>query len=138
MPQVPTELIIVSEWITKLTPIWGVLLIIFWRPLKIAWDSIYNKFVKSTDDIHEKRICAIEETLQELKTLTEVNQLALKELLKHRLLIICKTFLKQGYLKQEELDNLQDYYDAYKLCGGNGVIDKLYSDCIKLPLEKDV
>lgn len=137
MPQVPTEILVINEWITKLAPLWGVLLVILWKPLKMFWDYLYDKLIKTTDNVHEERICTIENTLLELKSTCEVNQLALKELLKHRLLIICKTFLKQGYLKQEELDNLQDYYDAYKLCGGNGVIDKLYNDCIKLPLEKD-
>lgn len=59
-------------------------------------------------------------------------------ILKYRLLNLCQQCHKKGYISSiEELENIEDIYQAYIELNGNGTAKKVYEDVIKLPIKSE-
>lgn len=53
-----------------------------------------------------------------------------------RIIHLCKTYLEQGYISSDDLENLYEYlYLPYKAMGGNGTCTKLMERVEKLPIK---
>ena len=51
-----------------------------------------------------------------------------------RIIYLCKSFLKQGWISADDYENLHDYlYQPYKAMGGNGTAERLMEEVKKLP-----
>lgn len=53
---------------------------------------------------------------------------------RYRLIQLCKLYLKQGYMTQEQYDQLTEFYKVYSGLGGNGQAKEYYERAIKLDI----
>jgi len=48
------------------------------------------------------------------------------------------SYIRRGYITADELEDLQKYiYDPYRELGGNGVLERLMEEVLKLPLYEE-
>lgn len=124
LPNVPQSLINLYSWITYLTPVWGLLVVIFWKPIR----RIITK--------EKSRLITIESQLNSVQDdLTGHNDI-FKALLQHELFQTARTALEHGYITEMELENLELLYNPYKALNGNGTAERLYKECCNLPHKK--
>lgn len=50
-----------------------------------------------------------------------------------RLIQLCREYLKQGYLTEDQYEQLSEFYKVYEGLGGNGQAKDFYERTIKLP-----
>ncbi len=65
-----------------------------------------------------------------------VERQAMLALLHDRLYRLCQSYIKQGYVKVDQLDNLTYLWQPYEGLGGNGTGKKLYDQVLQLPLKE--
>lgn len=53
---------------------------------------------------------------------------------KFRLIQLCKTHIKDGWLTQDEFDQITEFYKLYRALGGNGQAEEYYDRVIDLPI----
>lgn len=51
-----------------------------------------------------------------------------------RLIQLCKEFIRQGFMTQDQYDQLTEFYKLYTALGGNGQAKEYYESTIKLPI----
>lgn len=125
MPEVPDTIIHLYQWITYLTPIWVLLVAIFWKPIK----SFFTKEQSRLTNI-ENQLVKVQEDLDERKTIS-------RALLHHEIFQTARTAIENGYITEIELENLETLYEPYRNLGGNGTAQRLYEECKKLPHKKE-
>ena len=54
---------------------------------------------------------------------------------KFRLVQLCKEFIRQGFMTQNQYDQLTEFYRLYTGLGGNGQAKEYYETAIKLPIK---
>lgn len=54
---------------------------------------------------------------------------------KFRLIQLCREFIRQGYMTQEQYDQLTEFYKLYIGLGGNGQAKDYYERAIELPID---
>lgn len=131
MPSVPDSIVHLYQWVTYLTPIWGLILLIFWTPIK----NLYNKLIKKPDTDNSIRLDNIEKQLTKIDNDMSERKQVSRALLHHEIFQTAKDALKKGYISEYELENLEELYVPYKRIGGNGTAEKLYNDCKNLPIK---
>lgn len=65
-----------------------------------------------------------------------VERQAMLALLHDRLYRLCQSYIKQGYVTIDQLDNLMYLWHPYERLGGNGTGKKLYDQVLQLPLKE--
>lgn len=65
-----------------------------------------------------------------------VERQAMLALLHDRLYRLCQSYIKQGYVTIDQLDNLMYLWQPYERLGGNGTGKKLYDQVLQLPLKE--
>ena len=65
-----------------------------------------------------------------------VERQAMLALLHDRLYRLCQSYIKQGYVTIDQLDNLMYLLHPYERLGGNGTGKKLYDQVLELPLKE--
>lgn len=53
-----------------------------------------------------------------------------------RLVQLCKEFIRQGYMTQNQYDQLTEFYKLYTSLGGNGQAKEYYETTMKLPVHE--
>lgn len=56
---------------------------------------------------------------------------------KFRLIQLCKAYIKQGYMTQEQYDQLSEFYRVYSGLGGNGQAKEYYELALELPIKPE-
>lgn len=51
-----------------------------------------------------------------------------------RLIQLCKIYLKQKYLTQDQYDQLTEFYKVYEGLGGNGQAKEYYEKAVRLEI----
>ena len=54
---------------------------------------------------------------------------------KFRLVYLCKTYLRQGYVTQDQFDQLSEFYKVYHNLGGNGQAQEYYERASALTIK---
>lgn len=54
-----------------------------------------------------------------------------------RLVQLCKEFIRQGYMTQNQYDQLTEFYKLYTALGGNGQAKEYYETTMKLPVHEE-
>ena len=54
-----------------------------------------------------------------------------------RLVQLCKEFIRQGYMTQNQYDQLTEIYKLYTSLGGNGQAKEYYETTMKLPVHEE-
>jgi hypothetical protein len=53
---------------------------------------------------------------------------------KFRLIHLCKTYIRQQYITQDQFDQLSEFYKVYAELGGNGQAAEFYDKVLDLPI----
>ena len=54
---------------------------------------------------------------------------------KFRLTQMCRLYIKQGYMTQDQYDQLTEFYKLYEALGGNGQAKQYFDKTITLPIK---
>lgn len=89
----------------------------------------------------ESRIEPIQQEIEELrKYIREVGAIERSHMdlivssYRFRLVQLCKEFIRQGYMTQDQYDQLTEFYKLYTALGGNGQAKEYYESAMKLPI----
>ena len=115
------------------------------------WKQVinYKKLLKEQEN--DKIECAIEEKTQpiieeieELRTYIRKTKDQEEEHIKliissykFRLTQLCRIYIRQGYMTQEQYDQLTEFYRLYTALGGNGQAKQYYDKAIDLPVHDE-
>lgn len=90
----------------------------------------------------ERQTAPIINDIEELRAyirnvdLTEKHQMQLIiASYRFRLIQLCKIYIKQGYMTQDQYDQLTEFYALYEGLGGNGQAKEYYDKAIVLPVK---
>lgn len=56
---------------------------------------------------------------------------------RYRLVTLCRTYLRQGFITAEQFEQLNEFFTVYRAIGGNGQAEQYYNKVIALPLVGD-
>lgn len=100
---------------------------------------------KENDELNEAIDNKIEPILHEIEELrnymrrTRETEQAHVDLIvssyRFRLVQLCKIYIKQKYLTQDQYDQLTEFYKVYVGFGGNGQAKEYYEKAISLPIQ---
>lgn len=125
IPDVPQSIITIYSWITYLSPIWLLLIAIFWKPFK----KIFVKEQSRLTEI-ENKLISLQEDIEERKEIS-------RALLHHEIYQSAHESLENGYISEDALENLELLFTEYRKLGGNGTAQRLYEECCQLPHFKE-
>lgn len=106
----------------------------------------YKTLLNKEDDEHliqviDKRLTPIKQDLEDLRELIgdaihdeEELKTSLVSSYRFRLMQLCKIYIRQKYMTQEQYDQLSEFFKVYELLGGNGQAKALYERAIELPI----
>lgn len=94
------------------------------------------------DELIEEHIAPIKEDLNNLRSFVleekKVSERYIEIILasyRFRLIQLCQTFLKQGYMTSGQYEQLVEFFKVYAGLGGNGQAKEYYERTLKLPLK---
>lgn len=102
--------------------------------LKIIWDM-----VQSTKNLSKQigevivRMDTLESNQKELQIVGQANSLANRNLTRYRIRQEMLKAIRRGYETYDNFEEVVNLIDGYHASGGNGAIDALYQEYIKLP-----
>ena len=109
--------------------------------------KMYQKLAEEKKDeeleeLIEEHIAPIKEDLNNLRSFVlEENKISEKHIeiilasYRFRLIQLCQSFLKQGYMTSGQYEQLVEFFKVYAGLGGNGQAKEYYERTLKLPLK---
>lgn len=94
------------------------------------------------EDLIEEHIAPIKEDLNNLRSFVleekKISERYIEIILasyRFRLIQLCQSFLKQGYMTSGQYEQLVEFFKVYAGLGGNGQAKEYYERTLKLPLK---
>ena len=94
------------------------------------------------EELIEEHIAPIKEDLNNLRSFVleeeKISERHIEIILasyRFRLIQLCQSFLKQGYMTSEQYEQLVEFFKVYSGLGGNGQAKEYYERTLKLPLK---
>lgn len=113
----------------------------FYVQLKNYKSLMNDKKEEHLEEIVDGRIEPILKEIEELRKYVRAQEALSKEQIelinssyRYRLIQLCKEYLKQGYMIQEQCDQLTELYKVYEGLGGNGQVKDYYEKTMKLEI----
>lgn len=109
--------------------------------------KMYQKLAEEKKDeeleeLIEEHIAPIKEELNNLRSFVlEENKISERHIeiilasYRFRLIQLCQSFLKQGYMTSGQYEQLVEFFKVYASLGGNGQAKEYYERTLKLPLK---
>lgn len=109
--------------------------------------KMYQKLAEEKKDeqleeLIEEHIAPIKEDLNNLRSFVleekKVSERYIEIILasyRFRLIQLCQSFLKQGYMTSVQYEQLVEFFKVYAGLGGNGQAKEYYERTLKLPLK---
>lgn len=109
--------------------------------------KMYQKLAEEKKDeqleeLIEEHIAPIKEDLNNLRSFVLEEKKASKRYIeiilasyRFRLIQLCQSFLKQGYMTSGQYEQLVEFFKVYAGLGGNGQAKEYYERTLKLPLK---
>lgn len=109
--------------------------------------KMYQKLAEEKKDekleeLIEEHIAPIKEDLNNLRSFVleeeKISERHVEIILasyRFRLIQLCQSFLKQGYMTSEQYEQLVEFFKVYSGLGGNGQAKEYYERTLKLPLK---
>lgn len=109
--------------------------------------KMYQKLAEEKKDeeleeLIEEHIAPIKEDLNNLRSFVlEENKISERHIeiilasYRFRLIQLCQSFLKQGYMTSGQYEQLVEFFKVYAGLGGNGQVKEYYERTLKLPLK---
>lgn len=109
--------------------------------------KMYQKLAEEKKDeqleeLIEEHIAPIKEDLNNLRSFVLEEKKSSEKYIeiilasyRFRLIQLCQSFLKQGYMTSEQYEQLVEFFKVYAGLGGNGQAKEYYERTLKLPLK---
>lgn len=113
----------------------------FWKEMKNYQKLLAEKEDKATEELIEQKLEPILAELEEIrKYIRKLDQKEIHDIrliissYRYRLVQLCKQYLKQGYMTQDQYEQLSEMYKLYVSLGGNGQAQEYYEKTCELPI----
>ena len=114
----------------------------FWKKYQSYKKMIEEISNQKTEEVIETKLEPIVEDIEELrkyiwKTADDEKKHMNLIISSYRLYLVrmCKLYLEQGFLTQDQYDELSDFYNVYEQLGGNGQAKQYYDKTIAMPIK---
>ena len=97
-------------------------------------DTELEKTIDSRIEPIQKEIEELRKYVIETKNIEKTHMELIISSYKFRLVQLCKEYIKQGYITQEQYDQLSEFYRVYSGLGGNGQAKEYYELTLELPI----
>lgn len=113
-----------------------------WKQMKNYKSLLDQQEIDTYDDHIEEKLAPVIEEIEKLREYirqvdtTEKHKIDLiVDSYKFRLTQMCRLYLKQGYMTQDQYDQLTEFYKLYEALGGNGQAKQYFEKTIALPIK---
>ena len=113
-----------------------------WKQMKTYRSLLDEKEQSQLDDNIEIKLEPIVDEIEQLRNyirgidIEENRKLGLIiASYRYRLVQLCKLYLKQGYMTQDQFEQLSEFYKLYHGLGGNGQAEEYYDKTRALPIK---
>lgn len=113
-----------------------------WKQMKTYRKMLEDKERTEIDDRIDEKIAPVLQEIEQLREYVRGVDLEEKRKLdlivasyRYRLIQLCKLYLKQGYMTQEQFEQLSEFYKMYHGLGGNGQAEEYYDKTRALPIK---
>lgn len=113
-----------------------------WKQMKTYRSLLDEKEQSQLDDKIETKLEPIVDEIEQLRNyirgidIEENRKLGLIiASYRYRLVQLCKLYLKQGYMTQDQFEQLSEFYKLYHGLGGNGQAEEYYDKTRALPIK---
>lgn len=100
------------------------------KKIEISLEPVY----KELEDIRKRILVISDKENADLVHINENFDIILASY-KYRLVQLCKQLLEQGFMYQEQYENLNEFYTLYHKLGGNGQAQNYYEKCSDLEIK---
>lgn len=100
-------------------------------------DTELEKTIDSRIEPIQKEIEELRKYIIETKDIEQNHMQLIISSYKFRLVQLCKAYIKQGYMTQEQYDQLSEFYRVYSGLGGNGQAKEYYDLAQELPIRSE-
>ena len=113
-----------------------------WKQMKTYRSLLQEQEENKLDDIIEAKLEPIVHEIEELRAYVRKVDTEEKRKLdliiasyRYRLVQLCKIYLKQGFMTQDQFEQLSEFYKMYHGLGGNGQAEEFYNKTRALPIK---
>ena len=113
-----------------------------WKQMKTYRSLLDEKEQNQIDDKIETKLEPIVNEIEQLRDyirgidVEENRKLGLIiASYRYRLVQLCKLYLRQGYMTQDQFEQLSEFYKLYHGLGGNGQAEEFYDKTRALPIK---
>ena len=113
-----------------------------WKQMKTYRSLLEEKEQNQLDDIIDTKlepvIHEIEELRQYIRKVDIEEERKLNLIIasyRYRLVQLCRIYLKQGFMTQDQFEQLSEFYKMYHGLGGNGQAEEFYDKTRALPIK---
>lgn len=100
-------------------------------------DTELEKTIDSRIEPIQKEIEELRKYIMETKDIEKSHMQLIISSYKFRLVQLCKAYIKQSYMTQEQYDQLSEFYRIYSGLGGNGQAKEYYELALELPIKPE-
>lgn len=115
----------------------------FWKEMKNYQKLLGEKEDKATEELIEQKLEPILAEIEEIrKYIRKLDQKETHDIsliissYRYRLVQLCKQYLKQGYMTQDQYEQLSEMYKLYISLGGNGQAQEYYEKTCELQIHE--
>lgn len=113
-----------------------------WKQMKNYKSLLDEKDAEALDNAIDEKLAPIIDDIEQLRAYireVDVSEQHKLDLIiasyRFRLVQLCKIYLQQGYMTQEQFEQLSEFYKMYHGLGGNGQAKQFYDKTIGLPIK---
>lgn len=113
-----------------------------WKQMKTYRSLLQEQEENKLDDTMEAKLEPIVHEIEELRAYVRKVDTEEKRKLdliiasyRYRLVQLCKIYLKQGFMTQDQFEQLSEFYKMYHGLGGNGQAEEFYDKTRALPIK---
>lgn len=113
-----------------------------WKQMKTYRQLLEEKERGKMDEAIEHKLEPIVEEIEQLRDYIRKVDTEEKRKLdliiasyRYRLVQLCKIYLKQGFMTQDQFEQLSEFYKMYHGLGGNGQAEEFYDKTRALPIK---
>lgn len=113
-----------------------------WKQMKTYRSLLEEKESEKLDDAIDEKLAPIISEIEQLRDYIRNVDIEEKRKLdliiasyRYRLVQLCKIYLKQGFMTQDQFEQLSEFYKMYHGLGGNGQAEEFYDKTRALPIQ---
>lgn len=110
------------------------------EPLVEEIHRVRSDLEQGLNDMHKEADTTHAKMYKDLEVVTKKNDKNLELIInsyKFRFIQLCKTHLRDGYITQDEFDQITEMFKLYHGLGGNGQAEEYYERVLELPLKNE-